>query len=210
MQNQDYTELTPNQVVAFNLAKAREIRGLSQTEAGAALEQFLGTKWSKATFSAAERSIDGKRIKTFSADEIVAFARCFGLSVCSFFEPPDRHVRGRLVRVKCSAIDGETTDPEDFKHIVRGDLRDKDDVQGLLAAIALNLSFKARYPEWDFRNVEPPISEEVERLLSAIKEFGLEVVLRQDAGPLGFALKQQSQPNKAGKKTNERRRKRKR
>jgi transcriptional regulator with XRE-family HTH domain len=80
--------LSPNQVVAYNLARAREARGWSQEEAGRRLEPYLGTAWSKATFSQAERSLDPGRSRGFTADEIVAFSRCFGYPVTWFFLPP--------------------------------------------------------------------------------------------------------------------------
>ncbi len=87
-ENDYWRPLSPNQVVAYNLARAREARGWSQEEAGRRLEPHLGTAWSKATFSQAERSIDPGRSRGFTADEIVAFARCFGFPVSWFFLPP--------------------------------------------------------------------------------------------------------------------------
>lgn len=69
--------LTPNQVVAFNLALARQHKGLTQDEAAAALEPYLGKRWSKASVSQAERSIAGRFVRNFDADELVAFARAF-------------------------------------------------------------------------------------------------------------------------------------
>jgi len=83
-----YAGLTPNQVVAFNLARAREWRGWTQGQAAAALEPYLGVLWSKASVSQAERSVTGKVARNFSADEIVAFARAFGVPVAWFFMPP--------------------------------------------------------------------------------------------------------------------------
>lgn len=83
-----YFGLTPNQVVAYNLAQARLLRGWTQEEAAAALEPHVGKRWSKATFSAAERSVAGDRVRQFDADEIVAFARAFALPVSWFFLPP--------------------------------------------------------------------------------------------------------------------------
>ena len=53
-----------------------------------ALAPYLGFRWSKANFSAAERSVDGQRVRQFDADEIVAFARTFDLPVSWFFMPP--------------------------------------------------------------------------------------------------------------------------
>jgi hypothetical protein len=83
-----YVGLTPNQVVAYNLAHARELRGWTQDQATQALEPHLGTRWSKANYSAAERSVDGRRVRNFTADEIVAFARAFELPITWFFMPP--------------------------------------------------------------------------------------------------------------------------
>jgi hypothetical protein len=83
-----YFGLTPNQVVAFNLAQARLEKGWTQEEACAALEPHLGTRWSKANYSAAERSVDGNRVRKFDGDEIVAFSKAFGLPVTWFFMPP--------------------------------------------------------------------------------------------------------------------------
>ena len=83
-----YFGLSPNQVVAYNLAQARLLRGWTQDQAAEALEAHVGARWSKATFSAAERSVDGERVRQFDADEIVAFARAFDLPVNWFFLPP--------------------------------------------------------------------------------------------------------------------------
>jgi transcriptional regulator with XRE-family HTH domain len=81
--------LTPNQIVAFNLTRARTDLGWSQPEAAAALEPFLGVRWSRASYSAVERSVDGVRIKQFSADELVAIARCFDRPISWFLTPLD-------------------------------------------------------------------------------------------------------------------------
>jgi transcriptional regulator with XRE-family HTH domain len=79
---------TPNQVVALNVARARALRGWTQEEAAAALAPYLGTRWSVASFSAIERSTAGTRVKQFSADELVALSRGFGLPIGWFFVPP--------------------------------------------------------------------------------------------------------------------------
>lgn len=79
---------TPNQVVAYNVARARLLRGWTQEQAAEALEPFLGQRLSSASFSALERSVDGGRIREFSADEIFALARGFKLPIGWFFTPP--------------------------------------------------------------------------------------------------------------------------
>jgi transcriptional regulator with XRE-family HTH domain len=81
--------MTANQVVAYNLQLARAMRGLTQAEAAKRIQRYLGGEtWSKANFSAAERSVTGNRVRQFSADEIMAFARAFEVDVSFFFTPP--------------------------------------------------------------------------------------------------------------------------
>ena len=92
-------QLTPNQVVAYNLWQARMWKDWTQEEAAEHLEPFLGARWSKATFSSAERSIDGQRVRQFTADDIVAFARGFGLPVGFFFLPPPPHAAPLQIRL---------------------------------------------------------------------------------------------------------------
>ena len=82
-------KVTTNQLVGYNLRKARERAGLTQDEAAEALAPYLGVTWSRATFSAAERSVTGSRVRQFTADEVAAFARGFGLPVAWFFLPPE-------------------------------------------------------------------------------------------------------------------------
>jgi transcriptional regulator with XRE-family HTH domain len=81
-------KLTPNQVVAYNLARARKRAGLTQEQAAERLEPFLGVRWSKAVFSAAERGVEGDRIRHFTADDVYALARGFELPVSYFLCPP--------------------------------------------------------------------------------------------------------------------------
>jgi transcriptional regulator with XRE-family HTH domain len=82
--------LTANQLVAQNLRRARELRGWTQEEAAKRLEPYLGVRWSKATFSVAERSaFPNTRAREFSADNLLAFSRAFGVSVSWFFLPPE-------------------------------------------------------------------------------------------------------------------------
>jgi transcriptional regulator with XRE-family HTH domain len=91
--------LAPNQVIAYNLARARDFKGWTQLQAAEALAPYLGVRWSKATFSAAERSVDGKVIRQFTGDDLVAFARCFDVPIAWFFMPPPATDDGRPVRL---------------------------------------------------------------------------------------------------------------
>lgn len=92
----DDREWTASQVVAHNVTKARELRGLTQTEVAERLSRFTGSSWSQATVAQAEGSVAGQRVRQFTANEIVALARTFDLPVLFFFLPPDDGV-GRLV-----------------------------------------------------------------------------------------------------------------
>jgi transcriptional regulator with XRE-family HTH domain len=81
--------MTPNQIVAYNVAKARALRGWTQEQAAQALAPYLGAKLSGQSFSALERSAwNVDRIKQFSADELLALSRGFDLPIGYFFTPP--------------------------------------------------------------------------------------------------------------------------
>jgi transcriptional regulator with XRE-family HTH domain len=86
---------TASQVVAHNLTRARELRGLTQTQVAERLSRFTGTRWSQATVAQAEGSVGGQRIRQFTANELVGLARTFDLPILYFFLPPDDH-DGRL------------------------------------------------------------------------------------------------------------------
>jgi len=80
---------TPNQIVAYNLKAARELRGWTQAEAAERLEHYLGWRWTTSSFSDAERSFDHThRPRAFDAAEIVAFALTFDLPAEWFLLPP--------------------------------------------------------------------------------------------------------------------------
>src|SRR4051794_24370618 len=81
--------MSPNQIVAYNVAKARELRGWTQGQAAEALAPYLGAKLSEGSFSALERSAwNPSRIKQFSADDLLALSRGFDLPIGFFFTPP--------------------------------------------------------------------------------------------------------------------------
>jgi hypothetical protein len=103
-----YEGFTPNQVVAHNLALARQHANLTQDQAAEALEPYLGRRWSKASLSQAERSVAGKVICKFDADEIVAFARGFNLPIAWFFMLPHPDATGTTRLATPDAEHGET------------------------------------------------------------------------------------------------------
>ncbi len=88
-------ELSANQVVALNLGRLRRERGWSAGETADRLGQLLGRKISLASYSAMERSVAGKRIKAFDADESLAISQVFSVPLWHLFQPP-KGVRIRL------------------------------------------------------------------------------------------------------------------
>jgi transcriptional regulator with XRE-family HTH domain len=119
-QPDEYALLTPNQLIAFNLKEVREEKGWTQEKAAEELATFLGRRWSKASYSAAERSVDTPRIKQFSADELVAMCFAFNVPMVRFFAPPTRRVHGRPVRIRISqnAPAGAEIDPGGFVVVI--------------------------------------------------------------------------------------------
>ena len=91
---------TPNQVVAYNLRRARLLRGWTQDETAELLAPHLGVRWSSASYSLAERSLERpERIRNFTADEVVAFSLTFALPILWFFFPPDLDPEGLVPRI---------------------------------------------------------------------------------------------------------------
>jgi transcriptional regulator with XRE-family HTH domain len=96
---------TASQVVAHNLTRARELRGLTQAEVAIRLARFTGNPWSQATVAQAEGSVGGQRIRQFTANELVALARTFDLPVLYFLLPPS----GEDARVTFETSDSPTS-----------------------------------------------------------------------------------------------------
>ncbi len=86
--------LTAGHIVALNLKRARELRGLSQAEAGELLGEHLRRPWSAATVSAAERSWETGPERSFTANELDGFARAFRLPMLWFLLPPGKDEAG--------------------------------------------------------------------------------------------------------------------
>jgi 8-oxo-dGTP diphosphatase len=120
--------VSPNQLVAYNLERVRKMRGLSQEEARELLKAE-GIDWSKAVYSAAERSWDGKRVRQFEANHLVAFSRAFGVPVVFFFLPPraaDRIIGAGSDRTAVSGVSAGGADiswPEMFEVMLGGTYR---------------------------------------------------------------------------------------
>jgi transcriptional regulator with XRE-family HTH domain len=96
-------EVDLNQVVAFNVREARELRGWTQEELSERLEPYLGQRLTQAGISAIERAWDGDRRREFDAHELLMFAMVFGLPILWFLlPPPGDH---RLMRATTRPVD---------------------------------------------------------------------------------------------------------
>ena len=84
---------TPNQVVAYNLRRARALRGLSLEATAAALAPLVGGRWTRQNINQLERAAGGGRERRFDADLLVALARVFDVPMTWFFLPPP-HAEG--------------------------------------------------------------------------------------------------------------------
>lgn len=117
----DRAPLTANQLVGYNLARIRKALGLSQEEAAERLEPYLGTRWSKNVYSAAERSYDGKRVRQFTADELLAMALAFGVPVTYFLLPPRPEDREAGAALQAGTV--QVAWPELFEALLGGRYR---------------------------------------------------------------------------------------
>ena len=79
--------LTVNQVVSYDLGRARRSRGWTQEETAARLEAVSGKKWTAASLSASERAVATSRPRIFDANELVTFSRVFEYPVGYFLLP---------------------------------------------------------------------------------------------------------------------------
>ena len=77
-----------NQVVAYNVRAARELRGWTQEELAERLERYLGQRLSQAGVSSIERAWDSDRRREFDAHELLIFAMVFDLPIVWFLLPP--------------------------------------------------------------------------------------------------------------------------
>jgi transcriptional regulator with XRE-family HTH domain len=96
-------EVDLNQVVAYNVRAARELRGWTQDEFAERLEPYVGQRLTQASVSAIERAWDGERRREFDAHELLTFAIVFDLPIIWFLlPPPGDH---RLMRATTRPVD---------------------------------------------------------------------------------------------------------
>lgn len=88
---------TPNQVVAFNLARIRMMKGLDLRTAAETVSHALGVSWSERTYAQVERSVTGAKIRQFTADDLVSLAWAYNVPVGFFLTPPPLDKGGREI-----------------------------------------------------------------------------------------------------------------
>ncbi len=83
------SSMNANQIVAYNMRRARKRRGWNQEDLAEALYPYSGQLLKKAAISNRERSaFSASRRVVFDAEEITALAMAFSLPVSWFFIPP--------------------------------------------------------------------------------------------------------------------------
>lgn len=163
--------ITPNQLVGYNLFCARQERGWTQAQAAEALEPHLGVRWTVAQVSAAERSVDGTRIRQFTADDIVAFAQAFGVPITYFFLPP------RPTATWSKVTQGTTDDQLNRTMAVMIDLILGDPNEGA-ARLASHLSEI-------MRDLDPALFSDAQKRIFALARLRLLGVVSHAIGSIG-------------------------
>ncbi len=95
-------EVDLNQVVAYNIREARQLRGWTQEELAERLEPYVGQRLSQAGISAIERAWDGERRREFDAHELLIYSMVFDLPIIWFLLPPPgdrRRLHGTSLQV---------------------------------------------------------------------------------------------------------------
>jgi hypothetical protein len=81
-------EVDLNQVVAYNVRAARELRGWTQEDVAQRLAPYMGQRPTQAAVSAIERAWDSERRREFDAQELLVFSLVFDLPLVWFLLPP--------------------------------------------------------------------------------------------------------------------------
>ncbi|MFF7949388.1 helix-turn-helix domain-containing protein [Streptomyces griseorubiginosus] len=92
--------LSINEIVSYNLMRARRSNAWTQQDVADLLEKYTGRTWSNASVSAAERAWQGGRPRKFDANELVALSKIFDVPVGYFFLPPEDEMANKWVTMK--------------------------------------------------------------------------------------------------------------
>lgn len=106
--------LSANQLVSYNLMRARKAAGLTQHDMAERLEEITGRPWSNASVSAAEASWRGGRQRKFDANEIAAFSYALDRPIGYFLLAPDDAPDN--LRISLSYPDESSSPAEDLTY----------------------------------------------------------------------------------------------
>lgn len=150
---------SPNQLVSYNLLRARRSRGWKQQEVGDLMGKYTGRPWSNASVSAAERAWKGGRPRKFDADEILAFCRIFDVPFSYFLLPPEeKAVRGISTTEDGAEWTASLPMPEYLKCVLGVEApADHTDRAQKLVKEATDLDWFP--PKWDYVGPELPTPE---------------------------------------------------
>ncbi|WP_157876717.1 helix-turn-helix domain-containing protein [Streptomyces graminilatus] len=110
--------LSINQIVSYNLMRARRTHGWTQQDVAELLERYTGRSWSNASVSAAERAYHGGRPRRFDASEIVAMCKIFDEPISYFFMPPEDQYRNKSVGMREFPQDGPGATADDLMALI--------------------------------------------------------------------------------------------
>jgi len=176
--------LTPNQVVAYNLPRARLVRGWTQEQAAEALAPYLGTKWSVANFSAIERSVDGGRVRQFTADELFALSRAFRLPIGFFLTPPGDDPRTYGIATPDTGRDG--LDPMELLDAVLGTDETMEVWEADLANFGWAAGRRARIRDGKFEDLGRNVADQRDRVKRLVNAR-LRLLVQEQLGDLPSA-----------------------
>lgn len=152
--------LSANQLIAFNMWRARRGAAWSQQEVAELLEKYTGRSWSNASVSAAERSWQGGRPRKFDANEILALTKIFDQPIAYFFLPPeDARWNRSNVGMREFPDERPNMDPDDKDHDLMALIPTADYVASL-GLYKINPALEFRMQELALRHLglswEPP------------------------------------------------------
>jgi transcriptional regulator with XRE-family HTH domain len=173
-----------NQIVAFNVARARMLRGWTQEEAAEQLAPYLGVRMSGASFSAIERSVDAGRPREFDANELLAFARAFRVPLGWFFTPPTPWWDG--VGIATPDASDEGLDPMVMLDAVLGTPETLEDYKSYLLSWPNPLQRMRRYDDGRLEYLGPEM-EDVHPRLDEQLRLRTRTLLREHFGDIDRA-----------------------
>jgi hypothetical protein len=154
-------------------------------QAAEALAPYLGTRWSVANFSAIERSVDGGRIRQFTADDLVALSRGFNLPIGFFLTPPP--IGHDQARITTPDTKGRGADPMVMMDALLGtddNFEYLQDVVGTWGAFAGRRAVNDDEGRWTDKG--PVVPDQLPRARRLARLRG-KMVLRQEFGELEAA-----------------------